>query len=160
MALCSGNPPVTGQRWIPNTKDQSNNANLRWLLYCHIEQTVECPVKWDAFALMWRHLNATGTRSNESQQNAWWRHQMETFFALLALCAGNSPVPVNSPHKGQWRRALMFLFDLLLNKRLSKQPWGWWFETPPWLLWRQCNGDPWANAWDVIDERRFTYVET
>ena len=39
---------------------------------------------------------------------AWWRHQMETFFALLALCAGNPPVPVNSPHKGQWLGALMF----------------------------------------------------
>ena len=39
---------------------------------------------------------------------AWWRHQMETFSALLALCAGKSPVPVNSPHKGQWRGALMF----------------------------------------------------
>ena len=33
---------------------------------------------------------------------------MEAFSALLALCAGNSPVPVNSPHKGQWRGALMF----------------------------------------------------
>ena len=33
---------------------------------------------------------------------------METFSALLALCAGKSPVPVNSPHKGQWRGALMF----------------------------------------------------
>ena len=33
---------------------------------------------------------------------------METFSALLALCAGNSPVPVNSPHKGQWRGALIF----------------------------------------------------
>ena len=38
----------------------------------------------------------------------WWRHQMETFSAWLALCAGNSPVPVNSPHKSQWRGALMF----------------------------------------------------
>ena len=38
----------------------------------------------------------------------WWRHEMETFFALLALCAGNSPVPVNSPHKGQWHGTLMF----------------------------------------------------
>ena len=38
----------------------------------------------------------------------WRRHQMETFSALLALCAGNSPVPVNSPHRGQWRGALMF----------------------------------------------------
>ena len=36
----------------------------------------------------------------------WWRHQMETFSALRAICAGNSPV--NSPHKGQWRGALMF----------------------------------------------------
>ena len=35
----------------------------------------------------------------------WWRHQMETFSALLAICAGS---PVNSPHKGQWRGALMF----------------------------------------------------
>ena len=33
---------------------------------------------------------------------------METFSALLALCAGNSPVTVNSPHKGQWHGALMF----------------------------------------------------
>ena len=40
--------------------------------------------------------------------NSWWRHQMETVSALLAICAGNSPVPVNSPHKGQWRGALMF----------------------------------------------------
>ena len=40
----------------------------------------------------------------------WWRHQMETFSALLAICAGNSLVAVNSPHKGQWRGALMFSF--------------------------------------------------
>ena len=30
---------------------------------------------------------------------------METFSALPAICAG---FPVNSPHKGQWRGALMF----------------------------------------------------
>ena len=40
----------------------------------------------------------------------WWRHQMETFSALLALCAENSPVTgaVNSCHKGQSCGALMF----------------------------------------------------
>ena len=27
----------------------------------------------------------------------WWRHQMETFSALLAICAGNSPVPGEFP---------------------------------------------------------------
>ena len=39
---------------------------------------------------------------------AWWRHQMETFSALLAFRAGNSPVTVNSPRRGQWRGPLMF----------------------------------------------------
>ena len=45
---------------------------------------------------------------SQRTHNTWWRHQMETFSALLAICAGNSPVPGNSPHKGQWRGALMF----------------------------------------------------
>ena len=45
----------------------------------------------------------------EPSRISWWRHQMETFSALLAICAGNSPVPVNSPHKGLWRGALMFV---------------------------------------------------
>ena len=37
-------------------------------------------------------------------------------------------------------RSFDVLLDLRLNKRLSKQPWGWWFETPSWSLWRQRNG--------------------
>ena len=39
----------------------------------------------------------------------WRPHQMKTFSALLAFCAGNSPVTGGfPPHKGQWRRALIF----------------------------------------------------
>ena len=30
-------------------------------------------------------------------------------------------------------------FDLRLNKRLSKQSWGWWFEMLSSPLWRHCN---------------------
>ena len=33
---------------------------------------------------------------------------MEIFPALLAICAGNSRVTGDFPHKGQWRWALMF----------------------------------------------------
>ena len=29
-----------------------------------------------------------------------------------------------------------------LNKRLSKQSWGWWFETPLCSLWCHCNASP------------------
>ena len=34
---------------------------------------------------------------------------------------------------------LMFSLICALNKRLSKQLWGWWFETPSHSLWRHCN---------------------
>ena len=34
-------------------------------------------------------------------------------------------------------------FDLRLNKRLSKQPCGWWSETPSPSLWRHCNEWNW-----------------
>ena len=50
--------------------------------------------------------------------------------------------PVNSPHKGQWRGALMLSLIFALNKRLSKQSWGWWFETPSGSLWRHCDNFP------------------
>ena len=69
----------------------------------------------------------------------WWRHQMETFSALLALCAGNSPVTDEFPLQRPVTRSFDVFFDLRLNKRLSKQSWGWWSETPASSLWRHCN---------------------
>ena len=64
-----------------------------------------------------------------------WKH----FPRYWPFVRGIHRSPVNSPHKGQWRGALMFFFDLHPNKRLSKHWWGWWFETPPCPLWRHCN---------------------
>ena len=57
--------------------------------------------------------------------DGWWRHQMETFSALLVIYAGNSPVPgprppVNSPHKGQWRGTLMFSLICAWTNRWEK----------------------------------------
>ena len=70
----------------------------------------------------------------------WWRHQMETFSALLALCVGNSPVTGEFPSQRPVTRSFDVYFALHLNKRLSKQSCGWWFETPWRPLWRHCNG--------------------
>ena len=41
--------------------------------------------------------------------------------------------------------AELWCFDLRLNKWLSQQSWGWWFETRSRSLWRHCNGKwkPW-----------------
>ena len=69
---------------------------------------------------------------------SWWRHQMETFSALLAICAGNSPVHGEFPTQRPVTRTFYVFFDLRPNKRLSKQSW-WWFETPSRPLWRHRN---------------------
>ena len=45
---------------------------------------------------------------------------METFSALLALCAGNSPVPGEFPSQRPVTRSFDVFFDLRLNKRLSE----------------------------------------
>ena len=71
--------------------------------------------------------------------NAWRRHQMETFSALLAICAGNSPVTDEFPAQRPVTRSFDVFFDLRLNNRLSKHSWGWWFETLSRPLWRHCN---------------------
>ena len=69
----------------------------------------------------------------------WWRHQMETFYALLAICVGNSPVPREFPAQRPVTRSFDLFFDLHPNKQLSKQWWGWWFEVPSCPLWRHRN---------------------
>ena len=73
----------------------------------------------------------------------WWRHQMETFSALLAICAGNSPVTGEFPAQRPVTRGFDVFFDMRPNKRFSKQWRGWWFEMPSRPLWRLCN--------DVLD---------
>ena len=64
---------------------------------------------------------------------------METFSALLALCARNSPVTGESPSQSPVTRSFDVFFDLRLHKRLSKQSRRRWFETPLRSLWRYCN---------------------
>ena len=70
---------------------------------------------------------------------SWWRHQMETFSALLAICAGNSPVTGEFPIQRPVTRSFDVYFDLRPNERLSKQSRGWWFETLSSPLWRHRN---------------------
>ena len=71
---------------------------------------------------------------------AWWRHQKEIFSALLAICAGNSPVTGEFSAQRPVTRSFDFFFDLRLNKRLDKHWWGWWFQAPSRSLWRHSNG--------------------
>ena len=73
---------------------------------------------------------------------------METFSALLGIYAGNSPVPGEFPAQRPVTRSFDVFFDLRLDKRLSNQSWGWWFETLPRPLWR--HSDVWVQLFMLL----------
>ena len=94
------------------------------------EQIFELPVIWNAIRSHYshpQHVTAYPVHTNDYSSCflAWWRHQMETFSALLALCAGNSPVIGEFPVQRHVKRSFGVFFDLRLNKRLSKQSVIW-----------------------------------
>ena len=76
---------------------------------------IQYPQTWINFAM-------TGMEP----KRPWWHHQMEIFSALLAICAGNSPVTGELPTQRPMTQSFGVFFDLSLNKRPSKQSWGWW----------------------------------
>ena len=73
---------------------------------------------------------------------------METFFLchcpLWKESAGHQWIPSQSPVTQSYD----CLFDLHLNKRLSKQPRRWRFDTPSRSLWRHCHAV--CLAWRVV----------
>ena len=78
--------------------------------------------------------------------NTWWRHQMWTYSALLALRVGNSPITGEFPSQRPVTRSFYVFFDLRLNKRLHKQSRP---ETPWCSLLRHCNASCWTVILDV-----------
>ena len=65
-----------------------------------------------------------------------------------------SPVAGEFPAQRPVTRSLDVFFDLRRDRRLSKQSWGWWFDTPSRPLWRHCNAisnERWMQAW--VQER-------
>ena len=140
LALCEGNPPDTSgspHKW-PVTRSFDVFFHLR-LNKRLSKQSRSRSFETPSHSLLC-YCNEFQCGFIATWPSAWWRHQMETFSALLALCAGNSPVPGEFPTQRPVTRGFDVFFDLRLNKRLSKQSWGWWFETPSSPLWRHSNG--------------------
>ena len=79
---------------------------------------------------------------------------METFSMSLAFGAGNSPVTREFSTERPVAWSFNVFFDLHLNKWLSKQSWGWWFEMPWHPLWHHCNESTirWTPK-DLIDDK-------
>ena len=119
---------IDGDRWIPSQK--AGDAVIWCCLWCQCERVVERTV-------------------NIFNALTWWRHEMETFSALLALCAGDLPVIGEFLSQRPVARSFDVFFDLRLDKRLSKQSWGWWFETPsrPFIMTSQLADILQTTSW-------------
>ena len=81
---------------------------------------------------------------------------MEAFSAFLVFFVANSPVTCEFPSQRPVMQSFDVFLDLGLNKQLSKQSWGWWFEMPLRSLWRHCN-DKGLN-YKVINNHNFYMV--
>ena len=77
-----------------------------------------------------------------------WKH----FPCYWPFAWGINRLIVDSPHKGQWRGALMFSVMFAWPKEWTKQSRRQWFETPSRSLWCHCNGMIWYNValYDLI----------
>ena len=80
---------------------------------------------------------------------ACWRHQMETFSTLRALCEGNPSATGGFPSQRPVTRSFDIFFDLRLNNRLSKQLRRRWFVTPSRSLWRH-NDQQWIEVFNIM----------
>ena len=118
-------------RFVPSQWEMAlqSNAIFHWL-----GANLESPhsmYRWYNAVSLWHH--------QFSPKYSSWRHQMETFSALMTLCVGNSLVTVEFPTQRPVMLNFDVFFDLRLNKRLSKQSFGWWFAMPFHSLLRHCN---------------------
>ena len=61
-------------------------------------------------------------------------------FRVTGPSCGELPVTGEFRLQKPVTQSFDIFFDLRMNKRLSKQSWGWWFETLSRPLRRHCNG--------------------
>ena len=139
LAICAGNSVVSGEfpAQRPVTRSFDVFFDLPWInAWNAIDNNILCFNS--EFMISQRYIRET------KLSVTWWRHQRETFSALLACCAGNSPVTAEFPAQRPVTRSFGVFFDLRLHQELSKQWIRRWFKTPLRSLWRYCNELSWS----------------
>ena len=135
----TGYPSFT-LRWRHNGRDSvSNHLPHDCLLNRLLRRRSKKTPKLCITGLCAGNLPGTGNAENVSIS---WRHHVikplklmeESITMQCGEFIGHRWIPRTKASDAD------VFFDLSLNKRLSKQSWGWWFETPLRPLWRHCNG--------------------
>ena len=69
--------------------DHFNTITMRADFPSNLNDNGKSVVKWAPGQQMWRGISEIQRKTRSSTPSLpWWRHQMETFSALLAICAG------------------------------------------------------------------------
>ena len=102
----------------------------------------------DGFFQLWMYIVVCAFRAiNHFRVRVHWLHRINCATSVMMTSSNGNIFRVTGHLCGEFpaqrpvTRSFDVFFDLRLNKWLSKQPWGWWFETPSHPLWRHCNGD-------------------
>ena len=144
LAICAGNSPVTGEfpsqwpvvrsidifficAWINGWVNTGEAGDVRRHRAHH-----------DVTVMMFR---PTWNFANHQWNEVYTYSKMKRVFPnlLYRTIYIFPPVTGEFPSQRPVTRCFDVFFDLRLNKRLSEQSWGWWFETPSRSLWRHCN---------------------
>ena len=146
-------------RWPVNSlhKWPSNAENVS-IWWCHHDEVMQpCLYFKDSGGIFFAATHLVSGRL--------FRHRSKetSKFRISGFCVGNSPVTCDfstqiilplsmmtssigsifcftGPFCEFTSHSFDVSFDLRLNKGLSKQSWGWWFETSSVSLWHHCNG--------------------
>ena len=137
IGLCEGNPPVAGgfpsQRpvtgklflfddVIMEAVARISMTDLWFVVVTQVNGILCFQTQWFIAIL---HTMMTSSNGNISR--------------VIGHLCGEFISPGEFPPQRPVTRSFDVFFDLRLNKRLSKQSWGWWFETQSRPLWRRRN---------------------
>ena len=94
--------------WVLQLQERKPLPRLVWRSRNSLSKTVKMIYKNIGLDLDGGPVWELPLQAGSTCYSAWWRHQMGTFSASLAVCGENPPVTGGSPHRGQWYGALMF----------------------------------------------------
>ena len=103
--------------WSPMRNQWRWYRLIAWALFkktLNLNQNTKLPIQWDACKNVISKMSAILPRL-QCDNTPWWRHRIEAFSALLALCAGNSPVTGEFPTQRPVTRSFDGFFDLRLE---------------------------------------------
>ena len=120
-----------GRSYLLNRLENSSLCNLISIGYAFLWPISYLLLPPDSIhddVIKWKYFRATGHLCGEFTGHRW------------------------IPHTKASDTELWCFLDLYLNERLSKQSWGWWFETPSRSLLRHCNDKPYKEYQHILEK--------